>query len=132
MNKRRLFISHSQRDAALASRFESAIEKLGFDAFNPTKDVRPGTDWRRAIQEAIRKSEALLMILASPDAAHSSWVSYEAGMAEALGKRVFVLMPDRFPSSELPPDVGSRQLLKLDPDYPEQAAKQVAQSLAAA
>ena len=88
MTGHRLFLSHSARDAALANRLEKSLEKLGFSTFNPMRDVRHGEDWRGAVQTAIRRADVLLLLIGSPDSASSSWMGYEAGMAEALGKRV--------------------------------------------
>ena len=132
MIKRQLYLSFSARDAALATKVAKALEKLGFSAFNPMKDVRPGDDWRMTIHAAIKKSDALLLLVASPESAASSWMSYEAGMAEALGKRVLALVPDRYSMAQLPSDLAARQVLLLDILSPERSAREIADVLAAA
>ena len=111
---------------------EKALEGLGFDAFNPMNDMSPGDDWRKSIKAAIKRSEALLLIVASPDAAASSWMAYEAGVADALGKQVMLLVPEIYPSAQLPPDLRAQKVLRLDPHRPDRAARDVVERLAAA
>lgn len=127
-----VFLSYSARDTAVAAQIEKALEGLGLSAFNPAKDIGAGADWRKSVQAAIRKSDMVLLLVASPDTVANSWMSYEAGMADALGKDVVALVPDRYPVSQLPPDVAVRQVLRLDPNSPERAARDIASRLAAA
>ena len=132
MIKRHLFLSHSARDAALAGRLEKALAKLGFSTFDPTRDIKPGDDWRASIHAAIRRSDVLLLLVASPDSAATSWMGYEAGIAEALGKRVVALVSDRFSLAQIPSDFAGRWVLRMDPNAPERTAQDVAYHLAAA
>lgn len=132
MNKRSVFISYSQRDADLAHSVERALERIGFEAFNPARDLRPGENWRKGIQAAIKRSDAVVMLVASPQTLDSTWMTYEAGMAEALGKRVMILLPNRFSVSELPADIASGQIVNFDPSAPERAAEEVFARLAPA
>ncbi|HEY2886966.1 MAG TPA: toll/interleukin-1 receptor domain-containing protein [Rhizomicrobium sp.] len=129
MNKQSVFISYSHRDADLAKRFEGTLKSLGFKAFTE-REVRPGEDWRKSIQAAIKQSDALIMLVVSPQRASSSWMSYEAGMAEALGKRVMVLLSNKYPVTELPVDVASSHVVDFDPEAPERAAHDIAAQLA--
>ena len=130
MTKPTIFISYGHRDADLAQRVETALERLGLEAFNPARELRPGEDWRKAIQAAIKRSDALVMLFSTPDHLSSSWMTYEAGIAEALGKRVMVLLPSKYPVTELPADVASAQIVDFDPQAPERAAHDIAARLA--
>ena len=132
MTKPLVFLSFSARDATLAAKVEKSLEKLGLAAFNPTNDIAAGRDWRKSVQAAIRKSDAVLLLLSSPDFVDSSWMLYEAGIADALGKRVLTLVPDRFSLTQLPADLNVRHVMRWDPNFPEQAAQHVADTLAAA
>ncbi len=131
MSKRSVFVSYSNRDAKWATQVQQALERLGLHATNTSHDLRVGDDWRKAVQTAMRKSDALVLLMTSPYAS-SSWMQYEAGMAEALGKRVMVLLPKRYPVAELPADLASGQVVQFDPQAPEQAAQDIATRLAAA
>lgn len=132
MNRPSVFLSYNHRDADLAKKVGSALERLGLKAVNPEREMRPGDDFRKAIQEAIRRSDALIMLVPSPQQASSSWTSYEAGIAEALGKRVVVLLSNKYPVTDLPVDVAASRVVVFDPQAPERAAHEIAAQLAAA
>jgi hypothetical protein len=126
-----VFISYSRRDANLAQRVADALERLGFNALDPGRQLRPGDDWRKAIRAAIKRADAFIL-LASPHNVASSWSLYEAGMAEALGKKVMVLLPNTHSVSELPADIASSPIVELDPKAPDRAAHDIVARLEAA
>jgi nucleoside 2-deoxyribosyltransferase len=129
MSKPSVFLSYSLRDRDAAARFEKALERLGLQAFNPVKELRAGEDWRKSIQSAIKRSQALILLVGTPQSAASSWMAYEAGMAEALGKPILVLLSSKHSVSELPADVAAGQVFDFDPDAPERAAREIADRL---
>ncbi len=130
MTKPSVFISYGQRDAELAGRVEAALKHFGFEAFNPAREARPGGDWRKSIQSAIKRSDAVIMLALTPQYLSSSWMPYEAGIAEALGKRVMLLLPNGYSVTELPADFASTQVVEFDPQAPERAAHDIASRLA--
>jgi TIR domain len=125
-------MSYPNRDAKLAERVASALKHLGFDALDPTRKLRPGESWRKAIQSAIKRSDAVIMVASTPRTLSSSWMGYEAGIAEVLGKRVMLLLPNKYPVTEVPEDFASTPIVDIDPQAPERAARDVAAWLAAA
>jgi hypothetical protein len=125
MSKPSVFLSYSQRDADIAESVESALERLGLYAFMSSRELRPGEDWRKAIHAALKRADALVMLAVSPQTSVSSWMPYEAGMAEALGKRVMVLVPKRYPAEDLPADVTTGQIVDFDPKAPDRAAQDI-------
>lgn len=72
------------------------------------------------------------MVALTPHALSASWMAYEAGVAEALGKRVVLLLPNKYPVTELPDDFASTPIVEMDPQAPERAARDVASRLASA
>jgi nucleoside 2-deoxyribosyltransferase len=132
MTKPSVFISHGQRDAALAERVGTALERLGLEAVDPARALRAGQSRRATIQSAIKRADAMIMLISSPQSLSSSWMSYEAGVAEALGKHVMLLLPNKYPVTELPAEFASTQIVELDPQAPERAAHEVASRLALA
>jgi TIR domain-containing protein len=130
MSKSSIFLSYSSRDAKLAHQVEGELERLGLKAFNPMRDIPPDADFRKTIQAEMRRSAALVLLVASPYSAASSWMGYEAGMAEALGKRVLLLLPSKYPVAELPEDVATVQVVEFDPKVPKRAAHEIAERLA--
>ena len=132
MKRPSVFMSYPNRDAKLAERVASALKHLGFDALDPRRDLRPGESWRKAIQSAIKRSDAVIMVALTPQALSASWMGYEAGIAEASGKRIMLLLPNKYPLTELPDDFASTPIVEIDPQAPERAARDVASRLAAA
>jgi hypothetical protein len=130
MSKPSVFISYSQRDAELAARVETALGHVGLEAINPARELQSGENWRKGIQSAIKRSDAVIVLISTPQYLSSSWTSYEVGIAEALGKRVMLLLPDKYPVTELPADLASTQIVEFDPQAPERAAHDIASRLA--
>src|ERR1700730_16838582 len=108
MTKPSIFISHGQRDAALAERVATALEHLGLEALD-ARTLRAGENRRTMVKSAIKRADAVIMLASSPQTLSSSWMSYEAGVAEALGKHVILLLPSKYPVTELPPEFASNQ-----------------------
>ena len=131
MSRRSVFISHSHRDSALAKQLSNNLKRLWVRALDPTREIRPGDDWRKGIQSAIKEADALIVI-GSPHGLASSWVLYETGAAEALGKPVMVLFPEVHSFAELPKEISASQVVGYDPKSPERAAHDIASRLAAA
>jgi hypothetical protein len=132
MSKPNIFISSSHRDAEVARQFGAALENLGMHAFNADQELHAGEDWRKTIQAGIRRSDAVIILAVTPQSLNSSWMSYEAGLAETLGKQVVLLLPDKYPVTELPADFASTTILDFDPQAPELAARKIATRLAIA
>jgi hypothetical protein len=130
MSKWSVFISHTKRDDGLAKQLANNLRRLGLKALN-SDSIQSGDDWRKATQTAIKQSDALILI-ASPDALATSWALYEAGAAEALGKRVMVLLSNKHSVAELPGEISVNQVVGFDPGSPERAAQDIVERLAAA
>ena len=130
MTKPSVFISYSRRDAELGQRVEIALRHLGLEALNPERELGPGEDWRKSIQSAIKRSDVVITLASTPQSLRS-WTSYEAGVAAALGKRVILLIPSKYPVTELPAEFASTQIVEFDPQAPERAAHDIASRLAA-
>lgn len=82
-----VFISYKRENSEFAKKLRQKIETAGFKTWMDS-DLRAGVDWRYAIDTAIRDSFALLVIM-TPDASESKYVTYE--WACALGARIPVI-----------------------------------------
>lgn len=80
---RQIFISHSTRDARIVAELRDHLVRAGFKPwFDPAP--RPGQDWRFDIDDAIRAANALIVVV-TPAAAESVYVTYEWALALASG-----------------------------------------------
>ncbi len=125
----RIFLSHSHRDAGLASRLRASIVTLGADVFDPSEVLKSGGDFRKSILAAIRRSDAVIALIASPEAAASSWMTYELGMADAAGKEVVVLASKDLATKDLPTDFASWRVIQFDSAQLDRAARAVLERL---
>lgn len=96
----KIFISYSRVDGDFAIRLDHDLDKAGFDAFLDQNDIPPGTRWDKTIEQALKESTTVVMVL-SPASVSSENVLDEVGYALGAGKRV---IPVRY----LPCDVPMR------------------------
>jgi len=85
-----IFIAHSPRDNQYLVALRDRLVRQGYTPWiDPAP--RPGGDWRFEIDEAIRNSHAVILIL-TPYASDSVFVTYEWALALGLGKRVIPII----------------------------------------
>jgi hypothetical protein len=105
----RLFISHASADnvAAIALRDWLVAEGYRNEVFldiDPDRGIMPGTRWREALKVAADRCEAVLVLISRSWLA-SRWCRNEFDLARILHKRIFLLMTDPVPLSELPSEM---------------------------
>lgn len=94
--KQKVFISYAHQDRrfveALKHRLGDILKEplQSLDVFDVQFRIKAGENIRGAIQSAMREASTVV-IVSSPDSDASPWVSYEAGLADALGKKVVVV-----------------------------------------
>lgn len=87
---RQVFISYKREQIEFVQPLESKLREEGFDIWID-RDIRVGTEWREKIDEEIRKSIALIVIM-TPEAKASEYVTYEWAFAYGAGVRVIPLI----------------------------------------
>jgi TIR domain-containing protein len=127
-----VFLSYSRRDGDLAGKIERELRKLGIEASNAPDSISAGEDWRHSIKAAIRKADCFLAIVSTPETTSAGWTTYELGMAEALGKRILLLLSHKYSAAQLPADLTGLPIIPFDPALPERAAREVSERLLAA
>jgi hypothetical protein len=71
-----VFVSHASQDAALAIEFATSLRERGYPVWASPTQLRPGTDWGRAIDDALTDAIAVLLLCTSA-AVDSSYVRAE-------------------------------------------------------
>src|SRR5687767_6037164 len=101
----RIFISHSHRNNAAALALGSWLEENGWsDYFLDIEDNRgiaPGERWMAALTGAVDRCEAVVFLV-SPAWRDSKYCFAEFFEAKKLGKRIFGVIVEQIPLSELP------------------------------
>lgn len=92
--KHDVFISYKHDPDALTGMFFQLLE-LHFTQAGITywydRDIHAGTEWRKAIDEAIHAARMVLVVV-TPEATHSQYVTYEWCYALGLGKKVIPVL----------------------------------------
>lgn len=104
-----IFISYHQGDADFAAVMSIHIEKASFDTWMDKNRLRPGQDWSVEIDEAIINAHALIVIM-SPEAKASEYVTYEWSFALGAGVPVIPVM---YKDTTLHPRLARLQHLKF-------------------
>ena len=99
----RVFFSHNASDGQWAKGIAGQAKLVGIDVYLYEHDPRPGFSVAAKVQEEIKKSDALVVLL-TPSGQASPYVQQEIGYAEAAQRLVIPLVW---------PGVGSRGLAML-------------------
>jgi len=126
---RRVFISHTQRDAEWARSFAKALKERGVSVWFDEFDVQPGESLREALESGLRNSDVLVAVLDAEAPAKPN-LFFELGAAIGMGKRVVPIVPKGIDLGALPLDFRLRRYLVRD--TPEQTAEELTTTLLAA
>jgi len=83
-----IFVSYDREDTDFSEVVQVKLHKAGYEIFMDQEQLNAGDNWREKIDQAIRYSQALIVIM-TPEATVSSYVNYE--WAFALGAGVTVI-----------------------------------------
>ena len=76
----KVFISHSNKDDALASQIASYLEKAGLEVWYDNHEVVPGENWADKIGRGLSESDAMV-VLVTPTALESNILSRDVDYA---------------------------------------------------
>ena len=71
-----IFISYSRSDTEFVDQLELDLKKRGYTVWVDRRKLEGGQTWNNEIRQAIKRCQIMLVVI-SPDAAHSRWVNYE-------------------------------------------------------
>jgi hypothetical protein len=105
-----VFLSYSRVDRAFALRLRDALEARKQDVWIDEQDIAPASRWREELTEAIRDSNAVVLLI-SPDSAASPECGHELEHAAQLNKRIIPVHFRRTDPARLPEVVAARQFI---------------------
>lgn len=85
-----VFLSYDHDDDLFADFARDSLEKRGVSVWIDNK-IEGGDEWRNEIDEAIRGSDVLIVVL-SPSSFESTYVTYEWGFALGIGRKVIPIL----------------------------------------
>jgi TIR domain/GAF domain len=110
------FISYSRADREEASRVAEFLRRDGVSVWMDERQ-RAGKDWRQQVEEAIRASDSMTVLL-SPASLVSETVEWEVGVARSFGKPVLPVLVGG--TAGLPDKWGKLHYFDLRGDSPQQ------------
>lgn len=124
------FISYSRMDETVMRRIHDSLRQQGLRIWMDKVGLKPGEpSWKRAIQGAIDSSECIIVLL-SPEAKQSEWVSKELDYAEAMGKPIYPVLIRGNTRTSVPFGFNSSQWLDIrDEGQYETALASLVQSI---
>jgi len=117
-----VFLSYSHEDRPWVSEFVSTLKTGGIKAWFDMADIAPGDRWQEKIQEALRESGTLVMVL-SPNSITSPWMFFELGAAFADKKRIIPVLIGDMDTAKIPMALQKFQALREK--SPQEAGKRV-------
>jgi hypothetical protein len=122
-SSRTVFISYSRSDSVFVNHLAKWLRESGCNVWQDTAALRGGQDWTSEIDQAIRASDVILVVL-SPSSSASEWVTKETLLALNLDKPV---VPILFRDTKIPVQLVDIQFIDFRDERNE-----AAQSLLAA
>jgi hypothetical protein len=129
----RVFISHAAADEDLARQVADALKVSGFLVWD-ISDVLPGDNWGEKLAEALKESEAMIVLL-TPSAVRAANVTSEVGYA--LGQKqykdrlipVIAAPPELLPREEIPWVLARMKTITLTGADREEGLRKIAEAL---
>ena len=131
----KVFISHAYTDEPFVRKVAAGLEKVGLEVWDATREILPGDNWAAKVARALEESEAMV-VLFTPDALRSNWVSWE--IQYALGEQsyrnrlisVIVGDPEELPKEDIPWILRRLQMIDMSEyDEEEEGINQIAQAI---
>ena len=105
------------------SEFSAALRHTGIHVWFDADEIKPGERWQEAIEEALRESRVLVVVL-SPHSFENPGRFFELGAALGGDKRIIPVIASDIDWNELPPLI--RQFQSVKEPSPAEAARVVA------
>ena len=121
-----VFISYSLKDKPWVAEFASALKDSGVRALFDVAELSPGDRWQDRVQEALRSSRTLVIIL-SKNSAQNPWTFFELGAAVADDKKIIPVLSEDVGPETLAPFLRFQFLKESSP---QEAGRQVADAIA--
>src|SRR5258708_32003422 len=100
-----VFVSYAREDMDFARQLTKQLRESGRIPWQDLRNLRGGDNWQATIDDALRNAEALVVVM-SPQATKSQYVTYEWAFALGAGVRVIPVVKKR---TELHPRLSTIQ-----------------------
>ena len=124
----KVFFSYAPQDQQFAQILAKKLETEGHRVWDPERDLVSGSDWGSTLMKQLKSADAMVVLL-SPDAVDSRWVSHEIEYALGASRLQDRLIPVLVrPTKKIPLILRELQLISLG-DNPEKVAQEILERL---
>jgi hypothetical protein len=124
-----IFISHSSADEVFVRELREQLLSQGLQPWTSETEIQAGENWAERVSKALKDASAMVVVL-SPDAVKSSWVTRDIDFALSSSKfkdRFFPIVVRRTPHDDIPWIL--QRLNLLETRDPKVAGKKIADAL---
>ena len=119
MSQRHIFLSYRSTEADFALKLAASLKNAGVNLWMDRLDIRPGDDWRKALEDALHGSAAMIAVL-SPGYVSSKYCKRELARADRFGHAIFPVLLGSTPDEQLPLEIERTQNLDFS-DWQDEA-----------
>jgi hypothetical protein len=117
----KVFLCHSSADKEVVRRLHSKLVRDGLRPWLDAEDLKPGQEWRPAIERAVRGSDVVMVCLSRSSVTKTGFVQREIALAlDAATERpegAIYIVPARLETCDVPERLGKWQWVDLfEPD----------------
>jgi WD40 repeat protein/energy-coupling factor transporter ATP-binding protein EcfA2 len=109
-----VFVSYARSDEAAAAELNGWLCAQGFSTFFDRSALRPGLRWVPALEDAIGRSKAVVILLGKHGIGNSQQYERELALVRQTGEPAFPVIPVLMPGCDSPPTGFLRLLTWLD------------------
>ena len=123
-----IFISYARADTEFARRLSRELRRFKVQGFMDQTDLAAGARLSDQLRDAVTRADAVVAVL-SPEAARSSWVLAEIGLAQSANKEILPVLAPGAPYDEsVPGDLTDRIVVDANSTPIEQVAARIVAS----
>lgn len=122
-----VFISYSRHDKEFVDKLVARLREEGFNIWRDVDALQPGTEWSSAMEKALMQADVLLFV-ASPHSASSSWCLSESAAFASRGKPIIPVVIAKEPFSWMPVLLARLQGVDFTEEF-EQGVKHLVRGL---
>jgi TIR domain len=105
-----VFLSYARSDGSAAAELNGWLRAQGLSTFFDRSELRPGLRWLSALEDAIGRSHAVVILVGPHGIGNTQQYERELALVRQTGDAAFPVIPILMPGCESPP-AGFLQLL---------------------
>lgn len=124
---KKVFLSYARADRDRARKLAEHLREAGLEVWDPEQELLPGSDFTSDLKEALDTAEAVVVLI-SPEAMESRWVSHEIeyalGAKHLRGRLIPVVIR---PTKEIPWILNTLHMIRYE--HPGKTSRHIVELL---